>query len=262
MQFDQLGNLFEGGLNNQLGAVFNGVYKSYGSIDDMQNITADMFKKQMRINTDELSEFTMAQIQAKAASLGLTDSLTSQVVALANDADFSAKAATGKLTWKKAISDSKIGADDLIDSLLKLDNIDENSLNKLNTIKTLDAKDIVKKEKILSIVNSIDGLGDSIVDLGSAGEIAGKSISSVFKGMAASIAPLLPLIAGVGAGLVAVTGVYKYFNQFDSAFEKTTKSFSEYKDASTELENLKNQSTDIKSQLESIGGKYNISWII
>lgn len=260
MQFDKLGNLFEGGLNNQLGAVFNGVYKGYGSIDDMQNITADMFKKQMRINTDGLSEFTMAQIQAKAASLGLTDSLTSQVVALANDADFSAKAATGKLTWKKAISDSKIGADDLIDSLLKLDNIDENSLNKLYTIKTLDVKDIVKKEKIQSIVNSIDGLGDSIIDLGSAGATAGKSISSVFKGMAASIAPLLPLIAGVGAGLVAMTGVYKYFNQFDSAFEKTTKSFSEYKDASTELENLKNQSTDIKSQLESIGGKYNISF--
>lgn len=75
MQFDQLGNLFEGGLNNQLGAVFNGVYKGYDSIDNMQNITADMFRKQMHINTDGLSEFTMAQIQAKAASLGLTDSL-------------------------------------------------------------------------------------------------------------------------------------------------------------------------------------------
>lgn len=257
MQFDKLGNLFEGGLNNQLGAVFNGVYKGYGSIDDMQNITADMFKKQMRINTDGLSEFTMAQIQAKAASLGLTDSLTSQVVALANDADFSAKAATGKLTWKKAISDSKIGADDLIDALSKVDGID---LKELDRIKNLDATDINKKVNLSNLVNNVAKIGDEVIDLGSAGEIAGKSISSVFKGMAASIAPLLPLIAGVGAGLVAVTGVYKYFNQFDSAFEKTTKSFSEYKDASTELENLKNQSTDIKSQLESIGGKYNISF--
>lgn len=259
MQFDQLGNLFEGGLNNQLGDVFKGVYKGYGSIDDMQDIAADKFRKQMRINTDGLSEFTMAQIKAKSASLGLTDSLTSQIVALASDADFSAKAATGKLTWKKAISDSKIGADDLIDSLLKLDNIDENSLNKLNNIKTLDAKDIVKKEKIQSIVNSIDGLGDSIVDLGSAGEIAGKSISSVFKGMAASIVPILPLIAGVGAGLVALYGVHKYLNRFNDAVEKSAKSFSAYKEASSELENLKNQSTDIKSQLESIAGKYNIS---
>lgn len=259
MQFDELGNLFEGGLNNQLAASFNGVFKKYDNIKDMQNVHADMFRKQMHIISEGTSEFTMAQIRAKSASLGLTDSLTAQVVAMASDADFSAKAATGKLTWKKAISDSKIGADDLIDSLLKLDNIDENSLNKLNSIKTLDAKDIVKKEKIQAVVNSIDGLGDSIVDLGSAGTTAGKSISSVFKGMAASIAPILPLIAGVGAGLVALYGVHKYLNRFNDAVEKSAESFSAYKEASSELENLKNQSTDIKSQLESIAGKYNIS---
>ena len=264
MQFDQLGNLFEGGLNNQLGAVFNGVYKGYGSIDDMQNITADMFRKQMHINADGLSEFTMAQIQAKAASLGLTDSLTAQVVAMASDADFSAKAATGKLTWKKAISDSKIGVDDLIDSLLKLDNIDENSLNKLKDISKLDITDDKKKIAIQSLVDSIDGLGDSIVDIGSAGTTAGKSISSVFKGMAASIAPLLPLIAGV-AGAFALFEGFKFLDDkftltFGTAQRHLSESSSAYSSTVSELSSMNSQLETSNARIDELKSKGTLSF--
>ena len=264
MQFDELGNLFEGGLNNQLAASFNGVFKKYDNTKDMQNIHADMFRKQMHIISEDTSEFTMAQIRAKSASLGLTDALTTQVLGMASDADFTAKAMAGKIKWGEALKDQSISVEQLGDALLGSKNVTQEAKDALSSLeKTVGKGDEAYKKAVKNIIDGSAGFGDLtdvFVDLGSAGATAGKSISSVFKGMAASIAPLLPLIAGVGAGLVAVTGVYKYFNQFDSSFEKTTKSFSEYKDASTELENLKNQSTDIKSQLESIGGKYNISF--
>lgn len=77
------------------------------------------FQKSFKINSDGISEFTMEQIQAKAATMGLTEGLTAQAVAMANDADFTAKAKTGKLKWGDAIKDSKIDAEDLAKALEK-----------------------------------------------------------------------------------------------------------------------------------------------
>ena len=264
MQFDQLGNLFEDGLNNQLGDAFKGVYKGYGSIDDMQDIDADKFRKQMRINTDGLSEFTMAQIKAKSASLGLTDSLTAQVVAMASDADILAQSATGRLTWNKALKDNRIGANDLIDSLSKLENIDTKNLSKLNDIKELDIDDSKKKIAIQEVVDNVQNLGDSIVDLGSAGTTAGKSISSVFKGMAASIAPLLPLIAGVGGAFALFEG-FKFLDDkftltFGTAQRHLSESSSAYSSTVSELSSMNSQLETSNARIDELKNKGSLSF--
>ena len=53
-----------------------GTFKNYSSINDMQNVETELLSKNFKIGTDGLSDFTTAQIQAKAAAMGLTDSLT------------------------------------------------------------------------------------------------------------------------------------------------------------------------------------------
>lgn len=61
----------------------------------MDSVLQKTFSSQFKINGNGISEFTMEQIKAKSAAMGLTSELTAQTVAIAKDADFSAKAATG-----------------------------------------------------------------------------------------------------------------------------------------------------------------------
>lgn len=210
----------------------------------------------MKISSDGLSEFTMAQIQAKSAALGLSDSLTTQVMAMASDADFSAKAATGKLTWNKALRDSKIGADDLIDALGKLDNI---NLNKLDEIKNFDGSDLNKKNKLISLVSQIDGLGDSIIDLGSAGTEVGLSISNVFKGIGASLKPLLPLIGAVAAGFALFEGFKflddKYTLTFGTAQKHLQESSSAYSSTVSELSSMNAELETSNARIDELKSK-------
>ena len=106
MQFKGLGNLFNG-FGEMSGARFKG-------ITDIQNMTSNIkpsFDKFLKLDSNGISQYTMEQIRAKSAVLGLTDSLTIQAVAMAKDADFSAKAATGTLTFGKAL-DNNIGTTD------------------------------------------------------------------------------------------------------------------------------------------------------
>lgn len=121
MQFKGTGKLFEEG---EIWAVLNGGgpksanFKTASSISDMQNITASMFNKQFRIGSDGISEWSKAQIEAKSSSMGLTTALTNELVALSNDADFTAKARAGKITWGQALKDTTIKTEDLGDALL------------------------------------------------------------------------------------------------------------------------------------------------
>lgn len=66
------------------------------------SISDGSFDEFLKLDSSGISQYTMEEIKAKSAVLGLTDELTTQAVALAKDADFTAKAATGKLTWGKA----------------------------------------------------------------------------------------------------------------------------------------------------------------
>ena len=79
-------------------------FKGITSISDMLGWQTSSFNEFLKIDSSGISQYTMEEIKAKSAVLGLTDELTTQAVALAKDADFTAKAATGKLTWGKAIA--------------------------------------------------------------------------------------------------------------------------------------------------------------
>lgn len=55
----------------------------------------------------------MAQTQAKASTIGLTESLTDELVAMSKDADFTAKAKVGKVTWGEALEEPTVTAEKL-----------------------------------------------------------------------------------------------------------------------------------------------------
>ena len=65
--------------------MFAGTFKGYNSLGDMQNIHKDLLNKEFKINTDGISEFTAANIQAKASAMGLADSLTAELVAMGKE---------------------------------------------------------------------------------------------------------------------------------------------------------------------------------
>ena len=148
---------------------------------------------------------------------------------------------------------------DEVNKLLKMGNVPkdiaEEALEKVPHFADI-LNDTVKgaaegAEAMSNLAKATDGLkdgADAVDDLGNA-----------FSGLGVKIASIAPILAGVAVAGAAIFVAHKYLNRFNDAVEKSAKSFSAYKEASSELENLKNQSTDIKSQLESIAGKYNIS---
>lgn len=71
--------------------MFAGTFDKYTSRDDMQNVHADLLNKEFKIKSNDISEFTTAQIQAKAAAMGLTDSLTTELIAMGKNAAFTQK---------------------------------------------------------------------------------------------------------------------------------------------------------------------------
>ena len=85
----------------------------------MQNVHADLLNKEFKIKSNDISEFTTAQIQAKAAAMGLTDSLTTELIAMGKNAAFTQKAATGKLTFGKALKENIGSIEEIADVLSK-----------------------------------------------------------------------------------------------------------------------------------------------
>lgn len=92
MSLENIGKLF-GNLDEMSNARFKNVF----SFDDMQNYQKDSFNSLFKVDSSGISEYTMEQIKAKASVVGLNESLTAQAVALASDADFTAKAAPKEL---------------------------------------------------------------------------------------------------------------------------------------------------------------------
>lgn len=243
MQFKELGSLFEEG---QFNAVLNGKYKKKSSISDMDNLSTELFNKQMKINTDGVSEFTMAQIRAKAAAMDLNDSLTSEVVAMAKDADFTAKAATGKLKWKDVIKDTTVDNDILNKSLKKTGKVSEEDLNWAKS-----GSDItIYRSRLMGLVDDVDGLADSFIDLGtetSKTSSIWKSTGNYFKGLYASIKPLLPVMAGVAAAFATFKAIDYVTHGFTRASEAAETAATDYSNAKSKLENL-NSEYDTQTQ--------------
>lgn len=121
MQFKDSGKLIEAGQN---GSFFKSLfgkspYKKISSMSDLEGNDLAKFKSIMKIGEDGLSEYSMADIKAKSSMLGFGDSLTNEITALAKDADFTAKATTGKLTFAKALEDGTISTEELGSALQK-----------------------------------------------------------------------------------------------------------------------------------------------
>ena len=252
MQFINLGKLFDG---QGLSEIVWGTFKGFSSLSSMDNIRKELFNTQMKIGTDGISEFTMAQIQAKSAALGLTDTLTTEAIALAKDANLTAKAATGKLTWKKAIQDTNIDAKELGETLLKSNKLEKSRAESLQNL--LNSGQTEKyKQGVMDAINSVDDLGDSIIDLGRIGQQEGSALSNMFTGFVGTIKPLLPVIAAVGAALLALTAINYATHDYTRAIDNAKKAANEYEQEKLSVESLNSEYDNLQSKIQELQALY------
>lgn len=243
--------------------MFAGTFKGYTSLDDMQNVHTDLLNKAFKINTDGISEFTTAQIEAKSAVMGLTDSLTTELIAIGKDATLTQKAASGKLTWGKAISDNSIDIYELGTALRNTGKISKDDFEFIEQANDVE----IYRNRLKGFIDDTEGLSHSFIDLGttipaSTGFFDG--LKTTFKGVAATLKPMLPLLATVGAALAAYEGFKwlddKFTLTFGTAQRHLEESSAAYAATASELKNLNSQTDEYKSTLESIGSNYDINF--
>lgn len=244
MQFKELGGLFD-----SLGEMSNVRFRGATSIEDMQGFQKDSFNAAFKISSDGISEYTTEQIRAKSATLELSDSLTTQAIALGKDADFTAKASTGKYTFRKAIADNINDVDKIGDALLKTGKLTESQISGINNL-TKGSKEYT--DYLTLLINGSDNLADSFIDLGTAATTSSSSLSTIFTGLWATLKPMLPLIAAITAGFAAFKLVESYVKAYDNALNKASDSLSEYKNTSSELESLNSELETTQSRIQEL----------
>ena len=221
-------------------------FKGINSIEDMLGWQKNSFNEFLKLDSSGVSEFTMEQIKAKSAVLDLTDSLTLQAIAKAKDADFTAKVAAKSLTWGDALKDNSIDIKDLGDALQKSKLFDNDTIKMLNESLELGGIDLYRS-RLTDTINSVEGLSDSIIDLGTTTNQTSSDITNIFTGMAASAKNLFttlatnPLTWLVAAGVAAV------------ALEDALTI--DYKEANTALQESSQKYQDTKSNLESLNSE-------
>lgn len=203
--------------------------------------------------------------------MGLTDSLKTELIAMGKDATFTEKLAAGKITWGDALKDTSINIDLIGDALLKSNNVSKDAKKALEAVtestnKTSDAY----RRVVNSIIDGSAGFGnlnDSIIDISTMTPKTTGVLSSVkqtFTGLAASLKPLLPLMATAATLFAAYEGFKflddKYTLTFKTAQDHLAESSSAYANTMSELGELNSKTEEYKSTLESIGSKYDISF--
>lgn len=222
-------------------------FKGITSISDMLGWQTSSFNEFLKIDSSGISQYTMEEIKAKSAVLGLTDELTTQAVALAKDADFTAKAATGKLTWGKALADAGDDVEDIGKVLLDSGKLTDDWQTRLTNAFNSDNKNNLK-QNIMDAMNSVDGLSDSIIDLGTTTQSSSNALSTYFKGILATIKPLVPAIT-------AVTVAFAAFKAWDYSQHGFTRAQKEAENASSEYENVKSNLQSLNSELDTTKSK-------
>lgn len=231
------------------------------------------FDLAFQIGADGISEYTMEQIKAKSAIMGLNDELTAQALALASDADFTAKASAKKITYKDAVDKYLDDNYEAIGEALK-----NNKKLKQSTVDALEsaAQEGVDKykETIRNVVNYTgdiaDGidLADDIVDIGSSAASATSGVTGLgaaFKGLAAGAKSLFatlatnPLTYFAAAAVGAIAFVNHQRKAFDEAKEQAQESQQSYSDAASQVTSLNSQLQDTNSQIEAIQSKGTLS---
>ena len=242
MSLQSIGSLF-----NSVGEMSGARFKGVTSIDDMIGLQSDSFKQLLQLNSDGISSFTMEQIKAKAATLGLTDSLTAQAVALASDADFTAKANTGSLTWNKALKDNSISVEEVGKALKKTGKIADSDWDWIEK-----ASGNEYKARLQGAIDGVDGLGDSFIDLGTTAEKSTSTIGNTFKGLLATAKQILPVVAAIGVAVAAFEAFDYLTHGYTRAVEAAESAATEYSNAQTELKSLNSEYEQQKAQIEEL----------
>lgn len=248
--------MFEGGLSNQFAAVFNGGgFKGKTSISEMSNLTAEMFNKQMKINSNSISEYSTSQIKAKSAALGLTDALTRETLAMANDADFTAKAATGKLTFGKALVDNIDNIEEIGDALIKSDLLSEVQRTHIYSGKKESADEY--KRRVSAIIEGNKEIANSFIDLGDAAKDSTATIGTTFKGLGASLKTFFTSPAGIVTALTAAFAAFvTYMNYAGHSFSRLQEDFgvkaSNYQNTKSEVESLNSELQSTKNRIDEL----------
>lgn len=241
--------------------MFAGTFKGYNSLNDMQNVHFDLINKEFKIGTDGISEFTTANIQAKAATMGLKDSLITELVAMGKDATFTQKAVTGKLTFGKALKDNSLTFEDFGKSLEKSNKLTKLQADSLTGL----AEKFGRNSKnyttyATTLIENIEGLSDSIIDLGTASTQTSSNVSNIFTGMAASAKNLFttlatnPLTWLVAAGVAAVALEDALTIDYKEANTALQESSQKYQDTKSNLESLNSELETTQSRITELQG--------
>lgn len=178
-----------------------------------------------KIDASGVSDFTMEQTRAKASAMGLTDALTNELAAMAKDATFSEKAATGKLTWSQALKDGSISAEELGNALQNSNLVSEDAKNALERIgksagkSSNEYKNLTKS--IIEGANGYENIADKAIDVGKNVEKSTgmfESAGNIIKGFFASIKGYIPIIVAIGAAFAA----WKIFEYSQTGFTRAT----------------------------------------
>lgn len=247
MQFKDLGSLFGG--KDSLGKLFGRTFSKEKSLNT--SFLKDSLLSEFKIGSDGISEFTTSQIEAKSAALGLTESLTNELVAFGSDATLSAKAASGKLKWVDAIKDSKNETEELYNLLSRNQKLSTKEFDHLKNI----AKEL--RNSMCSVVETSAELGDSFVTLESSASGAGKSIASVFKGIGASFMTFITSPAGILASFAAITVALTALQDaltvdYDEANDALNNASSEYSETQKSLESMNSEFETTKSKISEL----------
>lgn len=254
MQFKDLGSLFDsfGELN------FKHASKA-SSFADLDGIDKNTIKGLFKIDSNDISDFTMAQIQAKASTMGLTESLTDELMAMSKDADFTAKAKVGKVTWGEALKEGSTNADQIGKALMKSSDVSDKAKKKLSEVydKFGSGSQVYQKqlENIINGANGLDDISGKFTTLGadvqkSTGMF--ESAGNIIKGFFASIKGYIPILAVAGTAFAAFK-LWDYSQTgYTRAKEKAEASASTYSKDKSNLQSLQQELDTTKSKIEEL----------
>lgn len=254
MQFKDLGSLFDG-----FGELNFKHASKASSFADLDGIDKNTIKGLFKIDSNDISDFTMAQIQAKASTMGLTESLTDELMAMSKDADFTAKAKVGKVTWGEALKEGSTNADQIGKALMKSSDVSDKAKKKLSEVydKFGSGSQVYQKqlENIINGANGLDDISGKFTTLGadvqkSTGMF--ESAGNIIKGFFASIKGYIPILAVAGTAFAAFK-LWDYSQTgYTRASEKLDKSSGEYETTKSELNSLNSQLDETKSRIEEL----------
>lgn len=255
MQFKDLGSTF-----SSFGDLSGKRFKS-NVYDGIQNMLS--LKQSLNVNDKGISEFTTAQIEAKAKVWGFNEEMTKQALAFANDATLATRAADKTLTYGNAIKENLSYGTELAKILKDNGKINDEGIAKLSAL-TEGTKEY--NEAVKTIIEDFQDISEAIVELpesASKASTAFSGLSNYFKGLLATLKTMLPLIAAVGTAIAAYQ-LFKWAdNKYNLTYDTNLKNVKEHvanlQNAQKEVENLNAKADQYKQTLQEIASNYDIT---